>query len=102
MQKGGGVAQPGNQLYELDDEELYADLDVSPDRQKIRLLEEQCRKLENENSSLKQENKDLRERWKVLEESKLTLEKNISQLYNTAKAQIARLQDQIKGLQQQQ
>ena len=57
--------------------------------------------LEKECKTAKAGNKDLRKRSKVAESAKETLEENISKLYNTAKAQITRLQQQVSELQQQ-
>ena len=85
----------------MDEDDLYADLDLSPSNHQLRLLRVQYDELEKECKTAKAENEDLRKRLKVAESAKETLEENISKLYNTAKAQITRLQQQVSELQQQ-
>ena len=85
----------------MDEDDLYGDLDLSPSNHQLRLLQAKYNLLEAKCKAAQTENEDLRQRLKVAEDAKGTLEENVSKLYNTAKAQITRLQHQVQELQRQ-
>lgn len=109
---------------ELDDDELYGDLDITFDRvvpaysesgKKRTLSEYNATERERRNVlpnsgdhcegltgvKLKKEKESIRERIRILEEENSRLRRNIGTLFRTAKNEIQRKDDQIERLQQQ-
>ena len=111
--RGGGSNNNGNndayntasdrqQQVQFNANDLYGDLDVSFEGQRLRKAEAKCKSLERKCEALNFENQRLSDLLDKANEDKSILERNISILYKTAKENIERLKNQNEELQKRQ